>query len=176
MLTQLLSQSVESNKLTPLRFDSSCKVSHIMYADDILLYFRVSQKSCLTIKSIFDKYESLTNQRVNLSKSAIYFTKSTPRNTRANTYSLLGFKEDQFPLKYLGAYFSPRRPPSSSHEDLHLKCKSKLASWQCNYLPQAGQLVVIKSILNSIPIHTLSINWLPKSTPRKVKTLTKNFL
>lgn len=96
MLTQLLSQSVESNKLTPLRFDSSCKVSHIMYADDILLYFRVSQKSCLTIKSIFDKYESLTNQRVNLSKSAIYFTKSTPRNTRANIYFYLVSKKINF--------------------------------------------------------------------------------
>ena len=36
--------------------------------------------------------------------------------------------------------------------------------------------MLIKSVLNSIPIHTLSVNWFLESTLHKVETLIKNFL
>lgn len=63
---------VDDKLLTLFKFKNRISISHLMYADDILVYFRVNRRSCKTIKDIFKVYETLTNQRINLGKTEMF--------------------------------------------------------------------------------------------------------
>lgn len=64
------------------------------------LIFRANKKTCWTIKLIFKQYEELTNLRIIIHKSAIYFP---------NLFPFFYFKDSKFSFKYLGTLVAPRR-------------------------------------------------------------------
>lgn len=58
------------------------KLSHLLFANDSLLFFRASEGECLTILDCLRSYEEASSQRVNLHKSGIIFSPNTSQNVR----------------------------------------------------------------------------------------------
>ncbi|WOL07447.1 hypothetical protein Cni_G16188 [Canna indica] len=102
-----------------------------MFANDIILIIKANRKSITSVKYIFAKYELFTGQRVNFSKSKIFFPKHLSSSARLNICSSLGMT---FPFKYLGVMLSPRRPPPKTHEHLLALIGSKLSCRKTNLL------------------------------------------
>lgn len=53
---------------------------------------------------------------------------------------------------------------------------NKLEGWKAKFLSFAGKITLIKSVLASIPIHTLSCMVVPKAVIKKLENMMKNFL
>ncbi|KAL0904830.1 hypothetical protein M5K25_026985 [Dendrobium thyrsiflorum] len=71
---------------------------------------------------------------------------------------ICGFNSNNLPIKYLGTPLYKGRKKNQLFDEIFTACQKKISSWYSNFLSFGGRLVLIKSVLNSIPIfilHTL---------------------
>lgn len=61
-----------------------------------------------------------------------------------------------FHSKYLGVDLENMRSKSNIFKSIVEKVRNKLAGWKAPLLSQTGRTVLVKSVLQSIPIYTLS--------------------
>uniref|UniRef100_A0A453JMN7 Reverse transcriptase domain-containing protein n=1 Tax=Aegilops tauschii subsp. strangulata TaxID=200361 RepID=A0A453JMN7_AEGTS len=57
-------------------------VSHLLFADNSLLFFKAHGDGVNELSSCLDRYCSASGQRINLSKSSIFFSKGCPVTLR----------------------------------------------------------------------------------------------
>ena len=55
------------------------------------------------------------------------------------------------------------------------KISKRLASWKARLLSRVGRLVLIKSVLNCIPLYYLNLFIIPKMVVEKIIKLQRNF-
>ena len=56
------------------------KLIHLLFADDSLLFCRVTMEECSKVLEILNMYEEASRQKVNRSKHALFFRKCSNRN------------------------------------------------------------------------------------------------
>ncbi|WOL09998.1 putative lysophospholipase BODYGUARD 2 isoform X1 [Canna indica] len=83
-LTLLINKAVNDNIFISLRINNTLTISHLMFADDILLAFKADDTSISNFKTIFAHYAQLTGQKVNLQKSANFYPKYTLLTIKTN--------------------------------------------------------------------------------------------
>lgn len=105
VLSSLITKVINMNKITPFSLRGTM-VSHLMFADDLLLAFRANHKSCSIVLQILRVFQNLTHLRVNLDKSHFYFPKHCDPSSKHLVYNSLVIKEGSWPFKYLGTYIS----------------------------------------------------------------------
>ncbi|WOL04386.1 hypothetical protein Cni_G13107 [Canna indica] len=175
-LSCLLDKAVELGKLQPFKVKNKVKISHLMFADDVLLTFRATRKSLNTIKEVFRTYENFSGQSINFSKSEIFFPKAASREQINFTRSSFNMQVGSFPFKYLGTMVAPRRPPANAQNFILDQMKAKLSAWKVNFLSQVGRVVLVNSVLNAIPLHSLSVSWVSHKFIDSLEKIIRKFL
>lgn len=70
---------------------------------------------------------------------------------------ILGRVVTPLPTSYLGLPLGAKSSSSLIWNKVLEKLGSKLAHWKCNYLSYGGKLILLKSVLASMPNYFLSI-------------------
>ena len=78
------------------------RISHLLFADDSLVFYRASISECVQIQSILHRYEQASGQSINGAKTSIFFSSNTHHDTRAAIAAFLGVPSVQQYEKYLG--------------------------------------------------------------------------
>ncbi|KAG6707860.1 hypothetical protein I3842_06G053300 [Carya illinoinensis] len=65
---------------------------------------------------------------------------------------------------------------SSMFNPLFYKIQKKLAGWKSKLLSYGGNIILIKHILNTMPIHLMSVLKLPKGVFKRLQLIFSNFL
>eukprot|EP00253_Pinus_taeda_P010612 PITA_10612 len=112
---------------------------------------------------------------INKAKSQIYFFHTSPV-TEFTIARILGFTIDSLPSKYLGAPLISSALKHTSWRILLEKLKSRLNLWTHRALNISSRLVLIKAVLQSMPLYLFSILAAPKWVIKKIKALQRNFL
>lgn len=74
-LSALISQAIANGSLHGLQVcDGAPVISHLLFADDSMLYAQATPHDCLVIKHILDVYARASGQHVNLHKSSVVFS------------------------------------------------------------------------------------------------------
>ena len=90
------------------------KLTHLFFADGSLLFCKATYEDCNNILKLLAKYESLSGQKINKDKTAIFFSKSTLEEAKVNIKNLLQLQEVKSYEKYLGLpYFVGRGKKAS---------------------------------------------------------------
>lgn len=106
--------------------------------------------------------------RTNLSKSSISPIRFSEQHLDLIAATLPCTISD-FPCKYLGLPLSIAigKPRKSDFQPLIDKVIGRLPSWQANMLLRGGRLVVVKSVLTTIPLYTLMVLQAPSGSSNK---------
>jgi reverse transcriptase-like protein len=90
----LIKQALAKGELQGLAITrKSPMVSHLFFADDSLIFTRANSNMAASIKSIIQRYEHMSGQKINFDKSEISFSHGLGRNIRDNIRNFLGMNE-----------------------------------------------------------------------------------
>lgn len=81
-------------------------ISHMFFVDDSLLMGWATIQNAMTFKWILETYYAASGQKVNLLKSAIYFSPKTRGQIRQSIRDILGIAEHSGAMHYLGISIS----------------------------------------------------------------------
>ena len=112
---------------------------------------------------------------VNADKLQVFFLNTTPIVHR-NIVRNLGFTKGTFPSKYLRVTLGVGTIKNVSWKDLLDRFKSRLSRWILHPLNIPSRMVLVKFVLQAMPIYLFFVSFSPKSIIKDIRSIQRNFL
>jgi hypothetical protein len=149
--------------------------SHILYADDFMLFCKATSSNIQVLSSLFQRYAEASGQHVNPNKSFI-FAGSVAHSRLNSIADSLGFNVGSLPFDYLGVPIFKGKPKKIHLQPIADKVKSKLAGWKASLLSMAGRVQLIKSVIQGMLVHSFSVYSWPTSLIKDLEKWMRNFI
>jgi len=140
-----------------------------------MLFCKDTTSNLNCLKDIFFKYAEASGQLVNPLKSSIYVG-SISNHRLSHIANMLGFKIGSLPFTYLGVPIFKGKPKKIYFQSIADKVKIKLAAWKASLLTMAGRVQLIRSVVQSMLLHCLSIYSWTVSLIKDLERWMRNFL
>lgn len=75
--SSLLEQAEHQKLIHEIHFGKDTKISHLLFADDSLIFTRATVEDCKHLKALFECYGKASEQIFNFEKSSMVFSGST---------------------------------------------------------------------------------------------------
>ncbi|MCH84271.1 RNA-directed DNA polymerase (Reverse transcriptase), partial [Trifolium medium] len=151
-------------------------ISHLMFADDLLLFGQATHNTMNSIMSTLTKFCQMSGQQVNHTKTSIFYSKNVSRPIRDDLNALSGFTEASSLGNYLGVPALGRKPRSNDFYYLIDKVKNRLAGWKAKQLSMAGRITLAKSVIQAIPIYPMMSMQIPRSCLDDIEKIQRSFI
>ena len=151
------------------------KLTHLLFANDSLLFCRATMEECGKVLEILNMYEMASGQKVNRSKTSLFFSKSTPAELKHEIKVALGVPEIMQYEKYLGLPSFVGKRKKASFNYIKERVWRKLQGWEGKLLSQAGREVLLKVVIQAIPTYTMGCFKLPIGLCNEIEVLIKKF-
>jgi hypothetical protein len=126
------------------------------------------------MKLLLSAFKQLSGLKINFHKSEI-FCFGEAKEHESQYEQLFGCKKGLFPFRYLGIPMHYRKLNNKDCEKIEERIEKKLSSWKGKYLSVGGRLVLINSILTSLPMFMLSFFEIPKGVLEKIDYFRSRF-
>ncbi|GJY87289.1 RNA-directed DNA polymerase, eukaryota, reverse transcriptase zinc-binding domain protein, partial [Tanacetum coccineum] len=160
------------------KFHLGCKdfkMTHICFANDLLVICHGSMDSIKVIKESIEDFSRVSGLEPNLNKSTIFFRNVNAGDQRS-ILSVLPFSVGKFPIQYLGVPLITKRLGRGECKQLIDRVKNKVDDWKNKSLTYAGRMQLITSVLNSMQVYWALVFLLAKSTVKDIERILKGFL
>ncbi|XP_072088157.1 uncharacterized protein [Arachis hypogaea] len=135
----------------------------------------VEEETIRNYKRLLHYFEMMSGLNINFEKSSFIPVNCEQCWTQQMCH-LLGCKEASLPVRYLGISVGANPRLVKTWKPVIDKVEGKLSLWKAKTLNKVGKLVLIKSILNSLPIYYLSLYKMSKTVAEKLSLLQRQFL
>ena len=129
----------------------------------------------VALKRILDAFSQATGLVINFHKST-FVPMHVGDDTAAEMASVLGCSISTFPQTYLGLPLSPHKLKCTDYQPLITSFDRYLAGWKARLLSTGGRLVLVNSVLGSLPIYYMSSILLPKTVREILDAKRRAFL
>ncbi|KAA3475053.1 reverse transcriptase [Gossypium australe] len=150
-------------------------ISHLLFADDCILFGEASTEGAKILKGILKDYENCSGQCVNFSKSTIFFSPNTSEDRKEAVSNLQGVRVAVNPEKYLGLPNMVGRKKRESFQKLLDSISQRIEGWSNRMLSLGCKDFFIKSVLQAIPIFAMSCFLLPIFLCKKMESIFAQF-
>ena len=150
-------------------------VSHLLFADDNLLFFKSDRVSAEEVKDILQVYCEASGQQVNMDKSSIHFAKGCPGSLREEIKGILGVDNEALCEKYLGMPTDVGSSSNGAFKYLKDWVWARVQGWMEKTLSAGGKEVLIKAVGQAIPTYSMSCFKLPRGLCKHIDSLLRNF-
>ncbi|XP_042980144.1 uncharacterized protein LOC122310314 [Carya illinoinensis] len=176
ILSRMIKQQIQLGKIKPFYHPRGAPiVSHLLYADDIVIFTNGGKTSLKAVSMVIKKYGEWSGQIVNERKSSIFFSKYMSLTQRRRILRTTGFSEGTTPFNYLGIPIVAGRLLMAHFEGIINRVRDHIEGWKTRLLSSGARLILLKQVLQSIPIHCLSILHTPKGVIKKLERLFSTF-
>ena len=141
---------------------TSPRISHLLFVDDSLVFYRATVSECVKIQSLLYLYEQASSQSINRGKNNILFSSNTQQRTQGAIINFLGILATKSYEYYLGLPLLVGRAKKKSFSLIKERIWKKLKGWKEKLLSQAGREILVKAVIQEIPTYTMSYFKLPK--------------
>ncbi|KAJ4791511.1 RNA-directed DNA polymerase (reverse transcriptase)-related family protein [Rhynchospora pubera] len=112
---------------------------------------------------------------INPIKSKLWFSNKCNGQTKQMVRSRFRSGAAGSDETYLGAFLATKNCAKKTGNMLLEKLRAKLTGWRSNMLSHAGRLVLIKSVLLSVPVYFMSVEIIPKGIIKQIESLIAKF-
>eukprot|EP00253_Pinus_taeda_P012315 PITA_12315 len=178
VLSFQLDHNQQIQSLPGLRTSLKVKdINHAQFADDTLLLGGANLLSARHFKRELDIYRLISGSKINYRKCSIYGWNCTTKELSdiARLLEMEGNRNWES-FKYLGIPIFKTKPKVAHWLPLLDKIKNKIQAWGASWLNNAGKLILMKSVLISMPLFQNSILLAPKTFLSKLDSLLRRFL
>lgn len=147
-------------------------ITDCMYADDLLVFGKATTMEATQVLHTLTKFSQVSGQVVGPSKSSIWFSKCTPQEARQHISTIFSIPNSTEGGKYLGA---PIMAGRNAYDFIIEKFSSRLQAWKARILSQSGRIVLIKSVLQSLPVYHMGTVKLPTRVSKALTGLIRRF-
>jgi len=130
-------------------------VSHLQFADDTLILGEKTWANVRGMRAALLLLESLFGLKVNLFKSQLVGV-NVAGSWLTEEARLLQCRVGSLPFVYLGLPIGGNARHLTFWEPIIDRIKARLSGWKSKHLSLGGRLVLLKSVLSSLPVYTLS--------------------
>ncbi|KAL0295867.1 UNVERIFIED_CONTAM: hypothetical protein Scaly_3084900 [Sesamum calycinum] len=149
-------------------FQAKCevKISQLSYADDVIIFTNCKEAGLLRLMNFLRKFEEQSGQQINQAKSA-FIIPGRKANLIANRIkNITGFSMKALPITYLGAPLYKGNKRKVLYEPDKVRNRISVGKTATSY---GGCLLLIKTVLSSMPIYLLQVLNPPVSTIQKLE-------
>ena len=176
LLNILLSKAAETGFFHGIKIGSrAISITHLQFADDTLIFCEPKVEYLQNVKSILYSFQSFSGLTVNYAKSGLVVI-GKEESWATMAVDILKWQLVQLPLIYLVVPLGESMRKSSAWQPVIAKIQHKLASWKASCLSRAGKLVLIRAVLNSLPVYYLSLFKMPRKVANEIIRLQSRFL
>jgi hypothetical protein len=147
-----------------------------MFADDLLVCGKANQMEAMTTWNTINRFCNRSGQIPNWSKSSILFSKNVSEAQRKLIKQIFMVEDMNIQSVHLGhPLILPAKNRSQAYDFVLQKFKSKLSCYKSNKLSHAARLVLIKSVLSSLPVYYMSNIIFSKKLLAKTNGVIRDF-
>jgi hypothetical protein len=163
-LSHLIMHAVEEGRWNGIKAGRHGPVvSHLMFADDLLLFGEANERQMQCVMDTMETFCSMSGQEVSIEKTSILFSRNVGRSVRSRLVHISGYKETNSFGNYLGVPLTGRAPKRSDFQYIIDQVSSKLSAWKANHLSFAGRVTLAKSVIEAVPIYPMMSSNIPNS-------------
>ncbi|XP_019162015.1 PREDICTED: uncharacterized protein LOC109158583 [Ipomoea nil] len=137
-------------------------ISHLFFADDLILFGEASEHQLKIILSVVDKFTRQSGLSISLNKSIIYCSPNTSDRLKRRLGEIAGIPISDNMGKYLGIPIHQKRVTNGTFDYILDQMRKRLSGWKSDSLSLAGRRILTQSALATIPIYTMQALSLPK--------------
>jgi hypothetical protein len=150
-------------------------ISHLFFADDSVVFCKANRVEWRRILNIIEIYERGSGQRINVKKTAVFFSRNTSAYRRKEIIELSGLVEANRYDSYLGLPTWVGKNRSVAFKNIKEKDLRKIYNWKSGLLSLAGKEVLLKAVVQAIPTYSMIVFLLPVSLCKDLNHLMQVF-
>ncbi|XP_016169174.1 uncharacterized protein LOC107611795 [Arachis ipaensis] len=154
----MIGEAIRIGRISPLLVGRDhIELLHLQFADNTMLFCPPEEETIKNYRRLLRCFELMSG-------------------LMGTTCRVLGCKDVTLPVKYLGVPLGANLRLVKTWKPIIDKVEEKLSLWKAKALNKAGKLVLIKSVLNSLPVYYLSLYKMPRAIAEKLISLQRRFL
>ncbi|XP_024004423.1 uncharacterized protein LOC112081868 [Eutrema salsugineum] len=148
ILSKLLDKAVHDHVFTPHPSCNQPLITHLSFADDVLIFFDGSASSLSGILTVLNSFQRSSGLALSLRKSCLFLDGNNLPLVREMA-GRFGLQQGSLPVRYLGLPLMPHKLRAQDFQPLVDKVKARISTWTIRHLNFAGRLQLIQSICNA---------------------------
>ncbi|CAM8933405.1 unnamed protein product [Rhodiola kirilowii] len=162
-LARSLEVSQQNREIQGIRMSRSAPyISHLFFADDCILFIKADVDHILKLKKILSVYEEVSGQQINYGKSELCVGNNVGEDRARCLGSIMGVRVVNEIGKYLGLPIWLNGKKTELLNFIEDRMWKKVNGWKGKLLSVAGKEILIKSVVQAIPIYVMSCFKIPK--------------
>ncbi|KAI0488233.1 hypothetical protein KFK09_028060 [Dendrobium nobile] len=172
-LSNLIEEAISNHSFNAISHGNSV-ISHLMYADDLLLFGKAITSNAHSLKTIFEVFGAVSGLLVNPLKSTVIFSKDSLQ--AAAFCDVLQIQKTTNPVTYLGLPIYHKMLRNSDFQPLIQNISGKLNGWYARTLSFAGRIQFLKYTICNTLAYWIRGAIIPKGCCKIINRICSRFL
>lgn len=144
-------------------------ISHLFFANDNMIFCRENKSEAKHLNEIFDEYQRVLGQKINLNKSEMVFIPNIIQSVKKEFQDFMPIQITDSITKYLGLPTQVRRSKTHTFNFIMERVRAKLKGWKERNLSFSRRGVLIRAVIQALPTYVMSMFLIPEGICDKIE-------